>query len=546
MSLLTNKKVLLLGGLTLAIGIGVAIHATSAPARTSQAQTLNLYESTNLISLDASKITDSVSSAQLSQVGEGLYRLNADSQPQNALATHTAVTNQGTTYTINLRHDGKWSNGQPVTASDFVYSWERTLDPKTKSEFTYLFANIQNAKAIVAGQKQPRTLGVQATGKFQLQINLTKPVPYFKKLLAGTTFYPLNETAVKEYGKRYGTSAQTTVYNGPFKLVGWNGTNNNWQLTKNPAYWGKKAVKLHQINYQVIKSESTAYNLYQSNQLDMVTLSGQANLQNQHNPNLKTLPTGRIGFIQYNQKDKLAANQNLRTAISLAINRQQLVHNVLQDGSVAASTFGVHQMLKNPKSGQDFVADTKISQTASYNLSAAQARFKQAQRELGHHQLTLTITCGDDETSQKLATFIQGQLTSHLSGLRVTIRPMPFTAMLTKVSQGNFQLNLTSWGMDFADPSQALTILTSDSNSNMGHYSSQTYDADMAKADGSDANNAPARYQDLITAEKTALKDQAVTPLYEGGSHILVKPTVHGVVSNKFNGNLDFRTAYMK
>lgn len=135
---------------------------------------------------------------------------------------------------------------------------------------------------------------------------------------------------------------------------------------------------------------------------------------------------------------------------------------------------------------------------------------------------------------------------NQFKGLKVNIRTMPFPSMLTKVSQGDFQLNLTSWGMDFADPTQALTILTSDSNSNMGHYQSGTYDAAMNAADGKDAMNDSARYQDLVKAAKTATNDQAVTPLYESRSRMLVNSDLHGVVYNKFSGALDFRTAFVK
>lgn len=547
MSLLAHKKSLLvLGGIIIIGGIAFTVKANSHATKTAAVQKINLYESTNLTSLDTSKITDGVSSAQLSQVDEGLYRLNKNSQPVNALATKTTITNHGKTYTIDLHHNGRWSNGQKVTAQDFVYSWKRTLNPKTKSEFTYLFTNIKNADAIAAGKKSANSLGVKATGKYQLTITLSKPAAYFKKLLANTTFYPLNKTAVQKYGTKYGTTASKTVYNGPFVVTGWTGTNDSWTLKKNPTYRAKNVVKLKSISYQVIKSGTTAYNLYQANKLDMVTLTGEQNVQNKANTALKTLPAGRVGFIQYNQKDKTAANLDLRTAISLAINRKQLVNKVLENGSVAAKSFGVSNMLKNPKTGTDFVTDAKVKNTVDYNLTEAKKLLATAKKQLHRSQLTLTITCADDDTSHQAAEFIQGQLTSHLSGVKVNVRAMPFTSMLTKVSQGDFQLNLTSWGIDFADPAQVLTILTTHSNSNMGHYTNKTYDQAVAKADGSDAMNTTARYQDLVKAAKTAMQDQAVTPLYEGRSHILVKSHLKGVVYNQFSGDMNFRTAYVK
>ncbi|BDZ29601.1 peptide ABC transporter substrate-binding protein [Lactiplantibacillus sp. WILCCON 0030] len=546
MSFLNHKKSLLLGGSLILIGgIAFTVHANAQPATHPTSQSINLYEKTTLTSLDASKITDSVSNSVLSEVDEGLYRLNQNSQPVNALATKTTVSKDGKTYTIDLRHNGHWSNGDPVTAQDFVYSWERALNPKTKSEFTYLFTNIKNADAIAAGKLAPNTLGAKATNNYQLKITLSKPAAYFKQVLAGVTFYPINQHAVQKYGQNYGTTAGKTVYNGAFTLSGWTGTNDHWTLTKNPHYQDKKAVKLNHISYQVVKSSTTAYNLYQANKLDMVTLTGEQNVQNKHNADLKTLSAGQIGFIQYNQKDKTAANQNLRAAISLAINRQQLTKTVLENGSVPAKTFAVTNMLKNPQTGHDFVSDATVKDTATLDLTQATKRFKTAKQQLHQKQLSLTITCGDDDTTHQAAEFIQGQLTSHLKGLKVTVRAMPFNAMLTKVSQGDFQLNLTSWSMDFADPSQALTILTSKSNSNMGHYHNSAYDQAMTDADGKDALNAPARYQDLVQAAKTAMQDQAVTPLYEGGSNVLIKPHLKGVVINKFSGAMNYRTAYI-
>lgn len=544
MSLRDHKKALLLCSGIILVGGIFAITAHSKSTKTAVSQDLNLYQTAPITSLDVAKITDSVSSNALSQVGEGLYRLNANSEAENALATKTTVSDSGHQYAINLRHDGKWSNGQPVTAQDFVYSWERTLNPKSKSEFTYQFANIKNANAIAAGKKAPATLGVKAVGKYQLKITLSQPAAYFKKMLASTTYYPLNQKAVDKYGKKYGSSAATTVYNGPFVLTNWNGTSDTWTLKKNATYAAAKSVKLKQISYKVIKSSTTSYNLYQSKKLDAVTLDGEQTTQNKNNPDLKSVSQGRIGFIQYNQKDKVAANRDLRTAISLAINRQQLTTKVLKNGSQPAKAFAIKNMLKNPKTGTDFTTDAKVKNTVDYNPTLAKKLYQQALKQLGKKSASVTITCGDDDASQNMAEFIQSALSSKL-GLKVHVQAMPFTSMLSNVSKGNFQLNLTSWSMDYADPIQSLQILESTNNSNMGHYDSKTYDQALNASEGRDALKSTARYTDLVKAAQTAAKDQAVTPLYEGRTGTLVNPKIKGVVYNKFNGSADYTHAYI-
>ena len=527
------------------IGGAFAIKAHSSATQKTPAQVLNLYQSATISSLDTAKITDSVSSGQLSQVGEGLYRLDANSRAVNALAQKTTISKDGKHYTIDLKHDGKWSNGDSVTAKDFVYSWKRTLDPKSKSEFTYQFANIQNANAIAAGKMSPQKLGVTASGTYQLKITLAKPASYFKQMMASTTYYPLDQKAVTKYGSKYGTSAKTTVYNGPYVLTGWNGTNDTWKLKKNTTYRDKAAIKLTSIHYQVIKANSTAYNLYQSKKLSTVTLNGEQTKQNKNNANLKALASGRIGFIQYNQKNPITANQNLRQALSLAVNRQQLTNKVLQDGSLPATTFAVRNMAKNPKTGADFTKDATVAGTADYQPAKAKALFKKALTQLHKSKLTLTLTCGDDDTTKQVAEYLQSTMTNTLKGLTVNVKAVPFPSMLASVSKGNFEANLTGWSMDFADPIQSLQILGSTNNSNMGHYDSEAYDQALTAAEGSDALNSTQRYQDLVKAARTAMTDQAVTPLYDARTSTLVTPEIKGVVYNKFNGQPDYRTAYV-
>lgn len=260
----------------------------------------------------------------------------------------------------------------------------------------------------------------------------------------------------------------------------------------------------------------------------------------------KITPTGTLEFIQFNEKDQTASNRDLRTAVSLAINRSQLTKKVLENGSRPAKTFAVKNMAKNPKTGQDFTSDAYVKNTVDYNVPRANTLFKRAQKQLGTKQVTLTLTCGDNDSTHQVAEFIQGQLTSHLPGIKVNVKAMPFTAMLGKVSKGDFQLNLAGWNMDFADPSRGLTILTSSSNSNMGHYQNKRYDQLMQQADGSDALNPTKRYQDLVQAAKLATTDQAGVALYEGRSNLLVKPKLKGVVYNNFSGVPSYRTAYVQ
>jgi len=545
MSILNKKTTIATICGVVLIGGAFAVKAHSASTKTAVAQRISLYEASPITSLDTAKVTDSVSSGQLSQVDEGLYRLDKNSEPVNALAKKTTISKDGKHYTIDLQANGKWSNGHPVTAQNFVYSWERTLSPQLKSQFTYQFANIQNANAIAAGKMSPSKLGVKATGKYQLQITLTKPASYFKKMMASPTYYPVDPQAVAKYGNKYGSSSKTSVFNGPYTLNNWTGTNDTWTLKKNATYRDKQAIKIQDINYQVIKSSATAYNLYQAKKLSAVTLDGEQTKQNKNNSDLKTLASGRIGFIQYNEKNPLTANRDFRTALSLATNREQLANKVLQNGSLPATTFAVRNMAKNPKTHADFTADASVAGTADYQPAKAQQLFKQALKQLHQSKVTLTLICADDDTTKQVAEFLQSTITSQLKGLTINVKAVPFPSMLGTVSKGNFEANLTGWSMDFADPIQSLQILGSTNNSNMGHYDSATYDRALNAAEGNDALQSTQRYQDLVKAARTVMTDQAVTPLYDARTSTLVDPNIKGVVYNKFNGSADYRTAYV-
>lgn len=281
-------------------------------------QKINLSTNAELTSLDVSKIYDKNSFIQVDQTNEGLYRYDADGKVHKALATKSTVSKDGKTYTIDIRHNTKWSNGDPVTAKDFVYSWRRAVTPATGSQYTYLFESIKNAKQIASGKMSPTKLGVTASGKYQLTIKLDKPTSYFDMVLARETLYPLDKKAVAKYGKKYGTSSATTVSNGPFKSVGWTGTNLKWKLVKNAQYWNKKSVKLSEIGYQVVKEPNTNYNLYQSNKLDMISLVGEQAQQLAKNKDIVHRPLAATEYMQYNQRNssKVFTNANLRKAFS--------------------------------------------------------------------------------------------------------------------------------------------------------------------------------------------------------------------------------------
>ena len=256
-----NWKRWLAAGLAVgACALALTACSSGSSSSTSAKQTISWMEISEIEGMDQSVVTDSTSFNQLNNTMEGFYRLGKNSKIEPGIATKTTVSKDGKTWIFTLRKNAKWSNGDPVTAKDFVYSWRRTVNPKTNSQYSYLFSGIKNADAIIAGKKSANTLGIQAEGNYKVKVTLDRRIPYFKLLMGFPLFAPENEKAVKKFGKKYGTASKYMVYDGPFVQKGWTGTNLTWKLVKNKNYWDKKAVKLQTINYSVQKTPSTDYN----------------------------------------------------------------------------------------------------------------------------------------------------------------------------------------------------------------------------------------------------------------------------------------------
>ena len=204
----------------------------SKSASTAKKDSFSWSTGAEISTIDMSKASDTVSFDQLRNTMEGLYRTGKKGKLMPALATKSTVSKDGKTYTFYLRKS-KWSDGSPVTARDFVYSWRRTCDPKTASEYAYLFEGIKNAAAVTAGKKPVSALGVKADGDYKLVVSLDRRIPYFKHLMSFALFFPQSEKTVKKYGDKYGTASKYMLYNGPFVQKGWTGSNLSWKMVKN-------------------------------------------------------------------------------------------------------------------------------------------------------------------------------------------------------------------------------------------------------------------------------------------------------------------------
>lgn len=542
-----KKKIV---GLVMALGLaGLFLTACGKQQTTSKQQELRLSASAPLDTIDISKATGY---GQTGNVFESFYRLGKNGQPTAGLAKKATVSADGLTWTFTLR-DAKWSNGDQITAQDFVYSWRRSLTPKTASPYAYLFSGVKNADAISKGKLPVEQLGIKALDNKTVEISLEKPIAYFKVLMAYPLFGPQNQKVVEKYGKKYATNSKYMVYSGPFVIKNWTGTSDKWSFQKNPNYWDKKQVKLDKISYKVVSNPNTGYELYQQGKLDMTPLSSQQVKNYKNSSEFKQYPYSYVAFLAYNFNATNAANkkalnnQDIRRALSLALDRKVLTKKVFGDGSQVPTGFVANDLAKNPQTGMDFAKEQAVTKTVAYDANLAKKYWRKGLAETGLKELTFNILASSDTpTNDALTQYLQSQYTKVLPGLKVKVQNIPGKSALERARKGEFDIYVSGWGGDFNDPITFLQIPLTGTSYNYGNYSNSEYDRLIAKATNEDANNKLARWNDLVAAAKLFNSQQGVSPLYQQTTAYLQKKRVKGIIHNTAGTQWNYKYAYLK
>lgn len=533
--------------LTACGGNGDSSNSTSddSAGSTSGEQVVHYTAPTELSTMDTALITDINSSNYLGHVIEGLLRIDEEGNPVPAIAADEGVISEdGLTYTYTLRDDAVWSNGDPVTANDFVYAMQKLVDPDTGASYSYLAETIENAPEIMAGEADVSELGVTANGDHEITFNLTQPTPYFEFLLAFTAFFPQNEAFVEEQGDNYGTSSEALLANGPFTLENWDGTGLTWDLVKNDDYYAADEVTLDAVNVQVVKETSTAVNLFEGGQADNAQLTGEIVKQFAEDENVVVQKKARTSYLEFNWDNEYLQNEKLREALGLVINTDDLVNTVLADGSTEIGGFLPADFVADPATGEDFTEEAGTF--LSYDVERAQKLWDEAKIELGVDSISLSFVGDDDEKSKQISQYIQGQIQNNLPGISIELRNVPKKNRLALADSRDFDILLTGWGADFADAINFMDLLYSDSPYNEGGYANSDYDALIDQAKTTNANDDEKRWENLQQAHKVITDDFAFIPLYQEAETQLRNPSVEGIIFNSVGVEFDLSRASVK
>ena len=504
-------------------------------------QSINLPYIAEIPTMDVTKATDSESMNVMRNVFEGLYTLGEDNKLIPGVAQSYDVSEDKKTYTFHLR-ESKWSNGTPVTAADFVFSWKRAVNPDTAAEYAFLFFDIKNAKKINSKELPIDQLGVKTIDDKTLEVQLEQPVPYFIDLTTFATFLPINEKYLTSKGKQYGLEAEQLIYNGAFTLDNWK-HEQGFQLKKNSNYWDAKTVKLDEINFDIVKDKSTEINLYESGQLDRVGLTGEFVDKYRKNPDFKERSEVTVQFLRMNQKNDVLKNKYARLAISQTMNKKAFVDTVLNNGSLPAVGFIPADFAKGPD-GKDFRKENGA--LVKDDVKTAKENWKKAKQELGKEQVTLELLTSDNAIAKKNAEYLKGELEKNLEGLTVHVKSQPRKQQIQLLLNSDYDLGIDVWAPDIPDPITFLDIFTTDSSYNFDKYSNQAYDELIHQVKTDLAGNETARWEAMKQAEKILLEDGAVAPFYQSGRSYLQRSSINGIVTNDFGGEFNYKFAEIK
>ena len=522
---------------------------------------LGVMLGTNVMSLDTNLATDGDSFEVIADCIDGLMQMDADGAAIPALAESYDLSDDATVYTFHLR-DAKWNNGTPVTANDFVFAWRRIA--QEAGEYAYMLdeiGNIKGAAEIISKQTDDlTTLGVTAADDKTLVVTLNVPVSFFPSLMYFPTFYPINEEFYNSLEDgTYGTSPETFLSNGAFVLEDYTPGTATLAVKKNPDYWDADRVTLDGIRYQVVGSSDNALTAFKTGALDVVMVSGNQVDAARKDPalaeNLRVTGAGYMWYLSFSQTEKNAqggklANANLRLAISNVIDRANLVDNYVMDGSLDTYTAVPPQFAASATTGEDFSADqAKFADYVGFNPDKAQEYFEAAKSELGVDSFEFTMIYGNNEGDEvaKVAQAIKEDVEAELPGVVINLQPMTKAERLDKMQNDNYDIALTRWGPDYADPMTYLGMWITNNSNNYGFWSNAEYDQLIADCvTGAYINDYDARWEAMYKAEELVMKEAVIAPLYTKANANLITAGVEGIDFHPVALNRVYKTTTVK
>ncbi|CAI1856388.1 Periplasmic oligopeptide-binding protein precursor [Serratia grimesii] len=525
----------------LSVSAVYSAQAVDVPAgvQLAEQQSIVINNGTEVASLDPHKVEGIPESNIILNLLEGLVSTDANGHVVPAAAAQWE--NQDfKTWTFHLRPDAVWSDGSPVTAQDFVYSWQRLADPKTGSPYaSYLqYAKIENIDDILTGKKGPQTLGIKAIDDKTLQVSLSEPVPYFISMLSHTSLKPVKRSVVEKFGDKW-TLPANYVGNGAYRLNEWV-VNERIVLERSPSYWNNNKTVIDKATFLPISSEVSDVNRFRSGEIDITNSAIPPNLfakmkkeipeQLHVNPYLCTF------YYEINNQRAPFTDPRVRAAVKLTLDRDIIANKIMGQGQIPAYSF-----TPTFTEGAKFTAP----EWAGWSQEQRNTEAKKLLAEAGFNaanplKFTLLYNTSDQNKQQAIAA---ASMWKKNLGADVTLRNQEWKTSLESRHQGQYDVARATWCGDYNEPSAFLNLVLSNSSINTIFYKSPAFDAIMASTlKAPDEAARAALYQQ---AEAQLDKDSALIPVYYRVSARLIRPSVGGFTGKDPLDYTDVKNLYI-
>lgn len=533
---------------TLLLGASLAVATTSftsfaanVPAGTKLAEIQELVRGngTEVATIDPHKSQGVPESHVIRDLLEGLVNQDADGNTIPGVAESWETTDNQT-YTFHLRENAKWSNGDPVTAQDFVYSWQRALDPATASPYAWYmeYTKIKNAKEIVEGKKEKSELAVKALDDHTLVVELETAVPYFVMMTGHTTMKPVHQKTIETYGDNW-TKPEHFVGNGAYVVDRWV-VNERLVLTRNEQYWDNAHTVLNKVTFLPIENQVAEMNRFLAGEIDItyeLPIEHFRRLKKEYPESVSVVGNLCTYYYSFNTKKKPFDDVRVRKAISYAIDRNIVTDAIMAQGEKPAYfltpeiTAGFHP---------EFPAYGKMSQKER-NAEAARL-LKEAGYGKGH-PLTFSLLYNTSENHKKIAVAL-GSMWKKTLGLDVTLENQEWKTYLSSKDQGDFEVARAGWCGDYNEASSFLTLMMSNNTTGGQHWGNTDYDAIIMKALTSTSESERQEY--YAQAEALIAKEMPIAPIYQYVKSRLLSPKVGGFPSNNPEEKIYSKDLYIK
>ena len=480
----------------------------------------------------------------ISHVFEGLTVRDRNNKVVPGVAEDWEISADGKTYTFFLRTNSTWSDGKPVVAEDFVYSWQRQVDPKVASEYSYQHEPVKNAMAITRGEMPVDSLGVKALDDHTLVVELEAPTAYFLEVAAFPTFAPLRKDIIEQYGDSWTLKPETYIGNGPY-IMSERNIDENIIMVKNPNYWNADSIVAEKITFVFMQNGAAAvagikdgslHMAYEPPQQDIPTLLEEGLIQ--------IKPLIATYYYPINVTNEYLKDPRVRKALSLAIDRNYIVENVTKGGQKPASGWV-------PYAVNDVDGDFRINGGDLYDVSKEGysnnvEMAKQLLAEAGYPNgegFPVIEFKTDPGNHVGIFEAVQQMWKEHLN-IDSTITQIDNALLGQTLLEKNFMIGRLYWSADYSDPMSMMSLFTSYNTQNNGGYSNQRYDDLIGEAMSTDDNNI--RMKAMHEAEKILIQeDMGAIPLYFFTEPLLVNPKLKDVVYNPL-GFHKFLYAYLE